>query len=279
MTIRRLWGIIGVMAAAACSGSAIEVGPGSGGAPGSNGSGSSSAAGSANPGEGTCTDISPLPQWPSATDCVGTNDLALVGKWHGYIENEDPPWDELFLDIKGANSSGLCGTLAVGSATPPAPATDPTHGYPPGVSNFLGWQLIPGYPMTLLGGTTDGARIRFRVAPTEGYKSWCKLQTPYGHGDGLGCGCVPSGPSMGGPSGCVITDQLTQVTRTFDCDQAGLCDPLGNGSPVCACNASGCDAVDLDLSAGRFDMVVRGDTIEGSETGHPTVRVHFTRVP
>lgn len=279
MNVRVFWGIVGVIGLCACSGTRIDVGPGGmqGGAPGAGGTtsqgGVPSAGGAMS--HGTCTtEVSPLPQWPSSTACAGNTDSPVVGRWHGYIENVGGVWDELFLDIQGANSDGLCGTFTVGDMPSPSPATDPTQAYH--FSDGVGLTFIPGYASTLLDGRIDGARIRFEVGPTEGYRSWCQLQTSYqrpegaGGGGALGCLCLPSlsGTVDETPDHCKINYSNGTV---LTCAQVSQCNGL------CVCNESGCDA------GGRFndsfDLTVSGDTIEGSDTDHPGHRIHFTRLP
>jgi len=286
-----IWGIVGVMGVYACTGTTIEVGPGSDGAnplsgmagtPGAAGGGQGSGPLTQDPNpNGTCTDTDPLPVFPSTTACAGTNDLPVVGKWHGYIETQDAPWDELLLDIKAANSGGLCGTLTIGSGTPPAPATDPEQAYPPGTTPVAGLKITPGYALTLLDGKADGTRIRFRVAPSEAFQSWCELQTPYQHSVGA-CSCAPSGPIKFDAAGdeFTINDDVAGVTRTFPSAQAHLCGVTGSWS-VCACNTYGCGAANntADTASVKFDLTVSGDAIEGVDTAHSNVRTHFTRVP
>jgi len=201
----------------------------------------------------------------------------LVGRWHGYLENEGAPWDELFLDIKGANSHGLCGTLTVGNAAPPSPASDPTQSYPPGIA-LPAWPLLAGYASTLLEGRLDGTRIRFGVSPTEGYRSWCEVQTPYqlvgsGGAAGRACSCTPAGSTLAAVNEtnqeCTLIYTVNGAPRTFGCMQETQCG-------ACACNASGC--VPAGGYVNRFDLTANGDTLEGSDTDHAAKRIHFTRV-
>ncbi len=288
--MRGICAIVGLIGLSACSGT-IDVGAGRGGAPGSNapgGAAGGSALGGA-PGNNeqggapgsnepsgtvggggvsdgdpvTCTNLNPLPEWPSTTACAGSNDFPLVGRWRGYTENHD---DELFLDIRGANSEGLCGTLTVGSDPPPPPATDGREAYPPGWTTMeaITRHVIPGFPMTLLAGKTDGTRVRFQTAAAEGFKSWCALQPSYPRDtSGASCGCATDGTISRGSDECVISGPTG--TRTLSCAQVDLC-LVG----TCTCNASGCDAA--QSISGAYDLVVTGDTMQGGS-------VHFTRMP
>jgi len=294
MMKRGIWKIVGVVGMVACSGSTIDVGPmggGSGGTPEGSAAGAGPAAGGATSQGGglTCTDTSPLPDWPSSTACAGSSDSPVVGKWAGYIESEGGTWDQLLLEIKGANSSGLCGTLTVGDAPAPLPATDPGQSYYPATPDG-GWTFIPGYASTLLEGRIDGMRLRFGLGPTEGYRSWCALQPSYAqilpYTGSAGYSGAPTGfaSRAGGVCSCVPTGQTTSIDDSSDhcsystsgvvtsCIQGYQC-----GSGLCACNASGCDAAPKNID--RFDLTVSGDTIEGSDSYHEGKRIHFTRVP
>ena len=95
---RGIWKMVGVVGMVACSGSTIDVGPmgsGSGGTPEGSAAGAGPAAGGATSQGGglTCTDTSPLPDWPSSTACAGSSDSPVVGKWSGYVESEGGKWD------------------------------------------------------------------------------------------------------------------------------------------------------------------------------------------
>ena len=272
MMMRRTCGVLGLLVLSACSGSAIEVGPGGAGVTAAAG-----ASGAPSMPRPTCTDETPLPAWPSSSACVGSNDLPLVGSWHGYIENQPAPWDDLLLKIEGANSDGLCGTLKVGNVEPPPPASDPNLDYPPGVSHADALPvLIPGFTMALRNGTTDGARVRFRVADYEGYRSWCELQSPYGSDGGASCGCLPLGQATRDSSNqCKVSEHGGSSWQTVDCGKAVLCGARAPGA--CTCTAAGCTASDAYVS--QFDLRFTGDTAEGSDTEHPSARVHFTRFP
>jgi len=208
-----------------------------------------------------------LATYPSTTACAGS-DSPLVGSWHGYVENQPAPWDELFLEINGANGDGICGTLRIGSAEPPPPATDPNVTYPPGVIDQSPNYLIPGFTLTLMNGSTDGTRVRFGVSTQEGYDGWCRLQTVYPDGNGS-CSCLP--PLTGG--GVRSGDVCTWNGQVTDCGKVEMC--AGNAVAVCMCNASGCSATTGTVD---FDLRVNGDLAEGNATKNPGSRIYFTRV-
>lgn len=280
MTRRGISTFVAAIVLCACSGSQIDVGPAGGGAPASDAGGSPATGGASPSVDDTCTLQTALPDWPSASACASATDLPVVGTWHGYVENQAAPWDEITLDIKGANSSGLCGTLTVGNAAPPAPATDAIHTYPPGATMVGSSNIIPGFASTLLNGSASDTRVRFSIADTEGYQSWCALQTPYARGGGV-CGCTPVGPGMGDimADQCQITSMVSGITRLFTCQQLDMCGgSIGHrGAGVCACNATACAAANrANIS---FDLTLSGDMLEGSDTAHAGTRMHFARKP
>lgn len=62
---------------------------------------------------------------------AGVSGSQLVGTWSGYVENYKfaDQTDAITLTITNAQGAGQ---LAVGTAAPPPPPTDPSVGYPPG---------------------------------------------------------------------------------------------------------------------------------------------------
>ncbi len=203
---------------------------------------------------------------------------AIVGTWHGYIENQRAPWDDLTLVINGASvTGGLCGTLTVGAGAPPPPATDGNVDYPD--ANETTWQgngprILPGFVLSLFEGTTDGTRVRFGIDDFEPWKGWCGLQTPYDTSPTGSCNCLPNW-SVAGDTDCTLSDPSGAHDDIHaNCAKAALCSTVGG---VCTCNGSGCTAV-VGAST-NFDLRFAGDEAEGSATSAPTARAHFTRVP
>jgi hypothetical protein len=142
---------------------------------------------------------------------------------------------------------------------------------------LAGASLIAGYASTLLEGRLDGSRIRFGVSPTEGYRSWCEVQTSYqlvgaGGGGQRACSCMPVDLTVHQTNGeCTsFTSTVNGSARTFGCSQGSQCH-------ACACNASGC--VPAGDNVIHFDLTANSDTLEGSDTEHGARRIHFTRVP
>jgi len=282
--MRRSECILGIFITLGCSGRAIDVGPnGSGGnanAGGSSTVGAAGNAGSTGLPPSDCTVTTPLPAWPTATSCVANSDLPLVGTWQGYVEGAGMPWDQITLVINGASvSGGLCGTLSIGAGPAPVlpPATDPSVGYPLGNQPVIAGSpsFIPAFVNTLLDGTTDGMRVRFSVTPSEPYRDWCALQTPFAFTDT--CSCLPNwAVEQDASTGLCKYKEPTSPAREFevDCGKFSLCSGV---APICACNASGCDAATALPSTVAFDLRFTGDTAEGSNT-HSLGRTYFTRV-
>ena len=281
MTKRGFYGILSVLALSACSGSAIDVGPGGAGAPAASGAnGSSGATGGP---RSSCTSETPLPIWPPANPaCASSSDSPLIGSWQGYAENQPAPWDEIFLEISGVSSDGLCGTLKVGNVALPS-VIDPDQVYPPHTQASYIPRLVPGAAMTLQNGTTDGTRVRFTAYINEAYKDWCELQTSYQGQVGM-CTCVPAWASSFSSSGneqCTSRDPNSGATLTFACGKATMCTNAGG---ACICNSSGC-AAEVN-NPWDFDLRITGDMIKGGirgGTGAPEEfhvgTVHFTRSP
>ena len=272
--------VLGALIALGCSGQSIDVGPGGGGGGSSaQGNGASGSSGSsALPGL-ACVNPAPLTAWPDPMGCVAGSDLPLVGTWHGYVENGTAPWDDLTLVINGASvTGGVCGTLTIGTGTPPAPATDPSN--PPGTDRSTGATpgVTPGFPLTLLRGTTDGTRVRFSVAQTEPYRSWCGIQSSYlNDAAPNGCSCLPNWAAMGSTSStpssgpCTLLDPTHAHNLTVGCAQFQLC---VIGSNTCSCNAAGCDA-SVTGSGADFDLRFTANTAEGSNTESLGDRTQF----
>lgn len=271
-----------------CSGRVIDVGAaGSGGSITSSvggGAGLSEAAGGAN-NDGmanTCQVNTPLPVWPNVEDCQTDSNLPIIGSWHGYVGNQDAPWDAMTLEIHSASvDGGVCGTLTIGEGNPPTP--DRAHGYYPGTvqsDTVLTPYPVPGFKLTLFDGTTDGKRVRFSVRLAEAWREWCQLQTSYAVGsDGSVCRCLPGNGATYNPDGTCELSGGARPTSAFDCGTVQLC--VGPPFSVCSCSAAGCEA---DTGSGSVDFDLRfvdDNDVEGSGTASNFVNaaVFFSRAP
>jgi len=279
--MRRYSWLLGVLGLCACSGSVIDVGPGSVG--GAESGGNTNVAGSGNtggqqssvPAELACQDQAPLPTWPSTDACASASDLPIVGTWHGYVEQQPAPWDELTLVIRGASvSGGVCGSLTFGSGPIPPPATNPDQDYPTANSPSYPLAPTPGLPQTLLNGDTDGTRLRFTISLGETLRSWCALQDSYQRSSGDRCNCLPNWSSESAGGQTTMKDPAgkhnlhVSFTRMIKCSMFN----------ICACNAQGCDGAP-DLNGTPFDLRFTANSAEGNDGLHSGARVYFTRVP
>jgi hypothetical protein len=224
------------------------------------------------------------PQWvsPETRACPSASKLAIVGTWNGYVENGYAPWDSIRLVITGASESGgVCGTMTVGKAAPPAPATDPNVGYPPGApARNLSPPYVAGYPLTILNGTAQAGRVRFGVADRhEPWKGWCELQTVLYPNElavpGSSYGCAPNWASLGAtdtdPS-CYLVDPTTDKKVPVDCGKLQLC----AWYPVCQCDATKCTAARSQDT--RCDLQFGADEATGSCTTDAGTTVRLFRV-
>jgi hypothetical protein len=198
-----------------------------------------------------------------------------VGAWKGYTESRQAPWDAILLDIRGVTETGmLCGTMTIGAGGPPAPATDPNVGYPPGqnllVSTFFTSPVVQGFAYTLLDGTMQDGRVRFTLRGNEPWRGWCALQTPIADPANNRYGCLRTYRSaMVNPStlDCRIIEDNGTYTP-IDCGKFMLCGP----NSACACDAEGCDA-DPGM---RYPFDLHFDAASADGAG-PTGRARFFR--
>lgn len=240
-------------------------------ASGGNATGGAAATGGiASTGGSTASPIT-LPTWATADGCViGTENAQFIGTWEGYIQGT-PIGDEpssLRLNIVGANSRGLCGTVTVGTHTAPVtipPATTATDVYPPGATISPNCRRGPAPPLdpilglayTIQDGKSDGQRATFAISYTEVYRSWCSLQTSYPNDLLTGYACLPNtGGYVDSEGNCYIGNGSWQQES---CMQFCLCAPTVN---ICACGPQGCTA-NPDTSDHLFDLLFNGNQAMG----------------
>lgn len=156
---------------------------------------------------------------------------AARGDWRGYIENFQ--WnadDAVRISIAVASDGTLSGQVFLGNAVPPAPATDPTAPWPPGLDHAAEPPpYIRGFAYTAENIHWEARRLKFLIGRYEPWQPWCALQTSYEDLPGQ-FSCRPDGGA---------TDALCDVAGACVCQQTS-CDCEGIG--VCACDATGCNA-------------------------------------
>lgn len=193
---------------------------------------------------------------------------SVEGEWQGYFENFSLNTDDsLAISIVVADDGTMSGHVTIGQATPPAPATDPTTPWPPGLGITLGGaqlpQYIPGFAYQARNVRWEAQRLRFEIEQFEPWQPSCQLQTPYPTSAG-GYNCVP-GEGGGTSSGegadeqCIAQDNQGMVVAQVPC--FAFFDLCG-GPRVCQCDATACRA---DPSAVyTFDIALRDGLGDGS---------------
>jgi hypothetical protein len=203
--------------------------------------------------------------------------VEISGTWTGYVESYtfSDQSDAVTLNLSVAGST-VTGQATFGmSAAPPAP-TDPSVGYPPGLSLDPGGAgalsgPYPGFAFTIQNGTFSGDRLQFATSTTELWSAWCAAQTPIA--DEVNAGnysCVHNWGITGGAT-CSQTDPMTQQIIPVDCTKYVLC------QQVCACTAQACSA-GSDQSV-HFDLNIQLPRADGSATGLDSNvhNVHLTK--
>jgi hypothetical protein len=225
----------------------------------------------------------PLPIWATADGCLTGNESAeIVGTWEGTIQGAaDNEASTMRLQILGANSNGLCGTVTFGihtAAVTLPPVTDPSTEYPPdmlGPSNYplpnVYSQPILGLPYAMQNGTILGERATFQIGYKEVFKEWCEVQKSYPMwADCTVFSCEPgNGRSTSEPTYSYYTEQPN--VRFYDTiERMTMC----KGSVICQCNVEHCIANRDGLLL--FDLTFDGDQAIGSFNGQDVVQ--FARV-
>jgi len=169
-----------------------------------------------------------------------------------------------------------------GQGTPPAPATDPTVGYPSdfvaqalkhgGASPVSNWfYMAEGYAYPI-DGRLDAEHLQFSAKLAQLWSDWCVLQQPPGLDFGP-CFTAPSGRGYGASYSadlqtCSVTNYVEELP--VDCGRFLLCKA---GTSVCSCTASACSP---GTGAAIFDVFVTNGTMSGSvESWFGRYNVHF----
>jgi hypothetical protein len=254
------WPILLVLACAACGGTTATNAVGSGGD-------SSDAAGIADGGASNVDD--------GGADSTPEPASPLSGTWVGAIENY------MAMDGSGALTLTIPGDPSSGKATfgrsaPPAPATDPDTGYPPGAHIFAPFQPYPGFPFAFVNASFDGQRLHFGVVAAELWKSWCELQTPVLDETDAGPKyfCAHDWVSASIGAGCVQTDPQTMQQVPIDCDKLQMCRPTAG---FCVCDDAKCSS-DTYLGI-QIDLTVAPPNADGTVGGLDSSlhKVHLTK--
>ncbi len=208
-----------------------------------------------------------------AIDARTLGPLGATESWTGYIENfRFPSGSDVIKFSFATDPSGqVAGSVVFGNGTPPAPATDPNTGYPPGfgMQSFI-QAPTEGFVYSIPDGSFAANRLRFSASAFEVWDGWCRMQPAPTDGSEM---CLPnwSGGSNGGE--CYLTSPAGKNV-TVDCGKFALCIM----DRVCACSPAGCKV--SPWPSVSFDVFVANGTASGSVAGiigeH---NVHFIKDP
>jgi hypothetical protein len=213
---------------------------------------------------------------PPPVDPAFTVPTATLGTWTGYQENLNVATysDVVTLRLSQAvDGSGVL-TVVLGTATPPAPPTDPTAYWPPGQEPILieAYGVVEGfvYPGHMVEWTDQ--RLQFHIAIDEPWQPWCELQTSYQLKDQPSAysiipGTAGGGSTGGGANDCYVGDarSRTQVScaAVFEANR-------------CSCIATGCGA-NYGNGGPSFDITFAGDTARGTANVYGPLNLMLTR--
>ncbi|MGC4087304.1 MAG: hypothetical protein QM756_05230 [Polyangiaceae bacterium] len=186
--------------------------------------------------------------------------------WDGFTEDfYFKPLKQWRLTITQGGSGAVCGDatyVASGEAALP-PATDPDASYPPGLStaNSIPYGQVPwpGTTYSVVEGAARDSTVHLRLAGTQLWSDWCKLQWSYQAGAGYSC-LPPNGGKISSGDTCTYVEPLTLKEKTVSSMKCLACDT------ICQCYASGgCTArdaasivFDLQLVDGSGGKAMRG---------------------
>jgi len=264
---------------AACGGKALDVGSeestGVGGAAvgGEHATGADRGNGAAQSPPNQPSTLSPeelaAVQWPEDTPCMAAPGSAKVGTWKGHwpgtsgSENSD-----VVVQILGLTAAGLpCGTVTIGSGSPPPPVSDADAIYPPSQGGMDGApgragpvisEPWPGYAYRMLHVQASETRLAFTITYQEILRPWCQLQ-PAVPGSFT---CLPDysyskAPTPAYPDLCTISGPSLGDT-TVPCFKIQYCSPIN-----CFCYDGACD-VSLQGQQTAFELHWDGPALEGS---------------
>jgi hypothetical protein len=235
------------------------------------------------PGVPACSSGKPVDLGENRPQETGEFLSDYAATWDGYAEAYTFPSGSdrvrMNLDAQGH------GTLVLGDATPPPPATDGNAEYPPGVNELLvddpAYEMYEGVPFTVQQAEVQDQRIQFGMDPLELYKSWCALQTPVldttSSPDAPYYSCVPHGTLTYYQGVCTV-ENPDGTSAPLNCAKMDLC----GAKNVCECTAAGCTAGvtdSLDAAPGRFDAALEngGARLVGTLTFPQRITVRLTR--
>lgn len=232
----------------------------------------------------------------------------VAGRWTGYVENLAGGDDAVSIAISVGEGGELSGTVTIGSAPPPPPATDGTVAWPASIDRGIATvppDYLAGFSYTAMDMSWRAKRLRIRMPTYEPWESWCALQQSYATADGYVC--YPSGnlqsdlftgPLLDAQGNCQIDADPTSTSDpylSFSCARYTMCGAVRScvcqaggvncncgGNGVCECDASGCHAgrTWMSVPIGHwFDLAFDEGNAEGSVSlGHGQTEQHNVRL-
>jgi len=207
----------------------------------------------------------------------------VAGTWTGYFQGGSPVSTSDAIEFSLQTQTDGSGDIRVfiGTGAPLPPATSATDYYPPGMMpdpSFDVPRLVEGVSYRAHAVTWEGTRLKFFLAQTEAWESWCALQTSYFVNDSDRYNCIPGfGGTIaehadGGPM-CSTSDVEGTRQTPVSCAQFSLC----QSGQFCTCDSCGCaarsaypgDPTALQTgNASSFDVTFEGDLATGVGGGH-----------
>lgn len=188
--------------------------------------------------------------------------LANRGTWSGYVENFSfiSGTDDLRLTIDVDASGDISGTVTLGGASAPPPATTPAVGWPAGYAygTHAGLEYAEGYAYRTSAVRWQSLRLRTQLATNEAWNDWCVMQTPYRVPQDNTYFCVSLQSSVTLSPPCQTLGDAGAPNTIVDCGKLGLCVLEG-----CTCTSSGCAATELGANV-FVDVALNGDKGDGS---------------
>jgi hypothetical protein len=233
---------------------------------------------------------------------------SVAGRWTGYVENLSGGDDAVSLTISIDDGGELSGSVTIGSATPPLPATDGTRAWPASIDQGIDTvppDYLAGFSYTAMDMSWKAKRLRIRMPTYEPWESWCALQQSHATADGYRCypsgnlqSDLVSGPILDAEGNCQIDADPSSTSDpyvSFSCARYAMCDTVRScicqagavnctcgGNGVCECDASGCHAgrTWMSVPIGHwFDLAFDGGNAEGSVSlGHGQTEQHNVRL-
>jgi hypothetical protein len=180
--------------------------------------------------------------------------------WEGYSQDFFfKPLQKWRLDVGIDPEGQICGTatyVAQGEAPPPPPESADAE-YPPG-AQASAQGPFPGATYSVIEGARRNGLMHFRLAATELYTDWCRLQPSF---PAFGSyTCIPEDARYTANE-CSYVDQLTLIEHKLSPMRCETC----GGFEVCRCDETGC--VVADARPILFDLKQSDElTLTGSTT-------------